>query len=74
MELTDLFVNGVSVVGIVSAIGMLLVLCVPKLRNVFAEYILLKHDNEEYAKKLEEYDATIKQLTERISELEQQVQ
>ena len=61
----DLLFNGVSLVSVATAILTLVVICVPKLRKKFTEYIILEYNED---KQLEE----IKQLKQQILELQEQ--
>lgn len=51
--------NGVSLVGVVTAIFSLIVICVPKLRAKFIEYVILKHDKELTNNKIGELETII---------------
>ena len=61
----DLLFNGVSLVSVATAILTLVVICVPKLRKKFTEYIILEYNED---KQLEE----IKQLKQQIADLQEQ--
>ena len=42
----DLLFNGVSLVSVATAILTLVVICVPKLRKKFTEYIILEYNED----------------------------
>ena len=51
--------NSGAVVGILVAIGFIIMLCVKPLREKFIEYIILKHETEEEQSKIDELKAVI---------------
>ena len=61
----DPLFNGISLVSVVTAIFTLVVICVPKLRKKFTEYIILEYNED---KQLEE----IKQLKQQVADLQEQ--
>lgn len=61
----DPLFNGISLVSVITAIFTLIVICVPKLRKKFTDYIILEYNED---KQLEE----IKQLKQQILELQAQ--
>ena len=53
-DLSSLFSSSSSLLGVLSAIGFLLILCVKPLRTKFTEYIILKHNNPQQLKHIQE--------------------
>ena len=57
-------------VGIIAALGFILVLCVKPLREKFTEYIILKHDEGEQVARIEELQDQVSDLTIQVKQLE----
>ena len=62
--------NGVSLVGVITALFTLIVICVPKLRQKFVEYVILKHDEDEQVKQIKQLQAQVTDLTGQVKELQ----
>lgn len=60
----DVLFNGVSLVGVVTAVLTLIVICVPKLRKKFAEYIILKYNEDKQLAEIEQLKAQVVELQE----------
>lgn len=73
MDLTSLFQNSSSLLGVLSAIGFILVLCVKPLRTKFTEYIILKHNNPQQLQHIQQLQQQVIDLTAQVKQLEQQI-
>ena len=65
--------NSSAVVGIIAAIGFILVLCVKPLREKFTEYIILKNNEDQQLAQIKELQSEVSDLTTQVKQLEQQV-
>lgn len=70
MDLTPFLQNSSSLLGVLSAIGFLLVLCIKPLRTKFTEYIILKHNNPQQLQHIQELQQQVIELTTKIKQLE----
>ena len=72
-DLSSLLSSSSSLLGVLSAIGFILVLCVKPLRTKFTEYIILKHNNPQQLQHIQELQTQVIDLTDKIKQLEQQI-
>ena len=72
-DIIQIITNSSAVVGILSAIGFIVMLCVKPLRAKLVEYIILKHDKEQFDQKIAELEAVITDQTAQINQLQELV-
>ena len=73
MDISSLLSQSSSLLGVLSAIGFLLVLCVKPLRAKFTEYIILKHNNPQQLQHIQQLQTQVIDLTTQVNQLEQQI-
>ena len=72
-DIPSLLSQSSSLLGVLSAIGFILVLCVKPLRTKFTEYIILKHNNPQQLQHIQELQTQVIDLTTQVKQLEQQI-
>ena len=69
-DIPSLLSQSSSLLGVLSAIGFILVLCVKPLRTKFTEYIILKHNNPQQLQHIQELQTQVIDLTTQVKQLE----
>lgn len=62
--------NAGAAVGIIAAVGFIIILCIPKLRKKFEEYIILKADKPRLEKEIQDLRAEVVDNKATIKKLE----